>query len=61
MNKVSTDIILNWISDRIENKKPIEREEWLDIAFKLNGLRIEEAKLYNKIKQTVAQKKLEIL
>ncbi len=58
---VSSDTILNWLKAQVESKRVIAREEWLDVAFRLNLLRIDEAQLYNKMRQAVAKKKLEIL
>ncbi len=60
-NKVSSDIILEWTKKQIEDHKEVPRELWIEIAFKLTFLRIDEAILYNKMKQAVAIKKLEIL
>lgn len=61
MEKVTSDLILETLKGLVESKTPISREVWLDAAFKLNLLRIDEAQLYNKMHQAVAQKKLEIL
>ena len=61
MQKVDSDTILGYLKELVESKKSIPREVWLECAFKLNLLRIDEAQLYNKMRQTVAQKKLEIL
>lgn len=60
-SKVSSDIILGWVKEQVESKKEISRDLWLEIAFKLNLLRIDEAILYNKMRQVVAIKKLDIL
>lgn len=59
-NKVSADTILNWVREKVENKEMPSREVWLDIAFRLNMLKIDEAGLLNKMRQSVAQRKLEI-
>lgn len=61
MEKVTTDVILGWLKSAIESKKPIAREEWLDIAFKLVLLRIDEARALNEMRQAVAQKRLGIM
>lgn len=58
---ISSDTILNWAKDQVENKQIIGREIWIDIAFKLNLLRLDETALFNKMKQAVAVRKLEIL
>lgn len=60
-DKITTDTIINWAKKQIENKEIISREMWLDMAFKLNLLRIDESQLYNKMKQAVAIKKFVIL
>ena len=44
----------------VESKTPISRDLWLEVAFKLNILRLDETGLYNKMTQKVAQKKLDI-
>lgn len=61
MEKVNSDIILNWVKEQVESKKEVSRDAWIGIAFRLTFLRIDEAQLYNKMRQSVAQKKLEIL
>src|SRR3990167_3378892 len=61
MEKVSSDLILDWVTKQVENKTPPSKEEWLTIAFKLNILGLDEQKLLNKMRQSVAQKKLEAL
>lgn len=61
MEKVTSDLILGYLKELVESKKPIPKEEWLNCAFKLNLLRIDEAQLCNKMRQAVARKKLEIL
>lgn len=57
---ITSDDILNYMKGLVESKKPIPREDWLNCAFRLNLLRIDEAQLYNKMRQSVAKKKLEI-
>ena len=59
-NKVTSDKILSWAISQVEGKKSISRELWLEIAFRLNLLRIEESQLVNKMRQEVAKKKLEL-
>lgn len=59
--KVSSDVILQWVKKQVENKKEVGRDIWIEIAFKLSILRIDEAIMYNKMRQAVAQKKFEIL
>ncbi len=59
--KRTADTILEWVIKCVENKKEIDRNLWLEIAFRLNVLRIQEAILYNKMRQAVAIKKMEIL
>ena len=60
MEKVDSDIILNYLKGLVESKKPIPREIWLECAFKLNLLRLDEGQLYSTMLQAVAKKKLEI-
>lgn len=59
--KVTSDAILNWVKSQVESKNVPSREMWIDIAFRLTFLRIDEAKLYNQMQQAVSAKKLEIL
>lgn len=61
MEKISSDGILNYLKSLVELKKPIPREDWLNAAFRLNLLRIDEAQLTNKMRQAVSQKKLEVM
>ena len=61
MEKITADTILNWAREQVESKNMPSREMWLDIAFRLNLLKIEEAALFNKMRQSVALKKLDIL
>mgnify|MGYP001575772130 CR=1 FL=1 len=58
--KVSSDTILEWVIKCVEGKKEIDRNLWLEIAFRLNVLRIQEAILYNKMHQSVRIKEFEI-
>ena len=60
MEKVSSDFILGYLKELVEEKKAIPREVWLDCAFKLNLLRLDEGQLYTKMRQAVARKKLDI-
>ena len=61
MSEVTSDIILNYLKKLVAEKIPVAREQWLDMSFKLNLLRIDEAELFHKMQQGVAQKKLQIL
>jgi hypothetical protein len=61
MNPITSDNILNYMKSLVESKKAIPREDWLNAAFRLNLLRIDEAQLLNKMRQEVAQHKLSIM
>lgn len=61
MEKITADTVLNWAKEQVESKNMPSREVWLDIAFRLNLLKIEEAALLNKMRQSVAQKKFAIM
>ena len=61
MEKITADTVLNWAREQVESKNMPSREVWLDIAFRLNLLKIEEAQLLNKMRQSVAKKKFEIM
>ena len=60
-NKITSDTILEWAKKMVEEKKMPSREVWLDISFRLNLLKIDEAQLLHKMRQDVAKSKLEIL
>lgn len=60
-DKITADTILKWAQEQVESKNMPSREVWLDIAFRLNLLKIDEAALLNKMRQSVAQKKYEVL
>ena|SRR3990167_7839073 len=59
-DKINSDLILNYLKEMVESKKPIPREQWIEAAFKLNLLRLDESQLYSKMLQAVAKKKMEI-
>ncbi len=59
-NKITTDTILEWFRQAVEEKQPLNPEIWLNAAGKLAILLgDEEEKLYN-LQQDVAEKKLKI-
>lgn len=60
MEKITATLIFEKMQKFVESKVPISREAWLEVAFKLDILRIDEVKLYNKMHREVAQKKLDI-
>jgi len=60
MEKISADIILEYMKGLVEKKLPISRETWIDVAFRLNLLRLDEAALFNKMYQEVAKRKVEM-
>lgn len=59
--KINSDAILNYLKELVESKKPIPREQWIEASFRLILLRIDEAQLLNKMRQSVAKKKLAIM
>lgn len=59
--KITSDTILEYMTSLVEQKKSIPREVWLEVAFKLNLLSLDEARLLEKMRQAVALKTLEIL
>lgn len=61
MEKRTSDSILGKLKEMVESRKPIARELWLEAAFDLVLLRIDEAQLLNKMRQAVAQRKFAIL
>jgi hypothetical protein len=61
MEKVTIDLILNWLKEAVEAKRPISPLEWLDAAQKLNALKQDETELLHKMQQDVAKTKLYFL
>lgn len=61
MDKVTADTILEWAKKQVEDKQMPSREIWLDVAFRLNLFKIDEAFLLNKMRQEVALHRLAIL
>ena len=59
--KVTTDLILDWVKEKIEQRVDVPVKVWVEIAFKLTFLRISEAQRLNQMKKKIAEKKLEIL
>jgi hypothetical protein len=58
MEKLSVDIILESLKDRIENREDISKDKWLKIAFDLNTFRLDEEHILNGMRQEVAQLKV---
>ena len=58
---VTTEIIINYLKEAVENKQPIPPGLWIDSAVKLNILLGEEQELLFKLQQKVAQSKIEFL
>ena len=58
---ITTDKILFELKKAVEEKKIIDKDDWLTIAFKLNSLLIDENKRLYDLEQKVAQMKLGIL
>jgi hypothetical protein len=59
--KITTDLILRWLTEQVESKRMIPREVWLDASFKLNLLLGDEVHEAEMLRQTIAQNKLAIL
>ncbi len=61
MEQTKTDVILEWIKDKVENRKAdFDSEFWMDVSMKLIILLPDEiAKLYD-LQKIVAQKRLDI-
>ena len=58
--KITATLIFEKMQDFVERKIPVAREAWLEVAFKLDVLRLDEARLYNKMRQAVARGKTEL-
>jgi len=58
--KRTSQSVLDNLRDLVESKKSIPKEMWLECAFFLNLLGIDDAQALNKMNQAVAQKKLSI-
>jgi hypothetical protein len=61
MEKETSDTILERLRGKVEAKLPPPREEWLKNAFELMVLRMDEAKLFNKMHRGVAESKMGII
>lgn len=61
MEKVTTDTIINWAKERVENRKPISRDEWLEMSFKLNVLILSAIEQLEELRQNVAIRKLDVM
>lgn len=61
MEKVSATLILDTLKVMVESKKMIPKEDWITVAGKLTLLRIDEARLLNQMRQSVARLKLGII
>jgi len=60
MEKVTADSILGTLKELISSKIEVEKDKWIEAAFYLVVLRMDEAKLRNEMHQKVAQKKVEL-
>ena len=58
---ITADLILTELRDRVAKKIPISKDDWLDIAFKLNTLILDENETLFTMKQAVAIRKRDIL
>lgn len=61
MEQITSSTILEYLKKKVESKAEIDRDTWLEVGFRLNLLRIDEAKLLNKMRQAVSQRKQEIV
>lgn len=61
MEKVSADLIISWLTGQVENRKVISKDDWLEIAFKLNVLYLPEVEKLESMRQKVAYTKLQAL
>ena len=59
--KTSADIYLNWLIRRVEEKLPPSKEQWLEIAFKLNLFCLVEEEKFNEMSQECAIEEDKIL
>lgn len=57
---ITADLILTELRDRVSKKIPISKDDWLDIAFKLNTLLLDENETLYGMKQAVAIRKRDI-
>lgn len=60
-NLVTTDTILDWLQEQVEQKQPVTPTKSLEIAQKLNVLLGDEHDHLYKLEQEVAKAKLEML
>lgn len=58
--KRTTDTVLEKLREMVESKIDIPKNQWLEAAFFLNLLSIDDKQLLNKMRQAVAVKKFDI-
>lgn len=58
---VTADTILDFLKEAVASKKNISRDVWLDAAFKLNLLALDEQSTLETLRSEVAQLRLSIL
>lgn len=56
--QVTTDTILDWLKDSVEQKRPIDAHTWVDSAQKLNVLISDENNRLYELQQEVAKLKV---
>lgn len=61
MDKVTTDTILSYLQDQVENKKVMNADIWQDAAFKLNLLLGDEHEKLEDLRTAIANMKLELM
>lgn len=61
MPPVTVDIILNWLREQVEQKKPVDAHTWVDSAQKLNVLQSDEHDKLFFLEQEVAKMKAELI
>lgn len=52
--KTPSDVYLDWLTKRVEDKMPPSKDEWLTIAFKLNLFCLKDEEKFNQMNQDCA-------
>lgn len=58
---VNADTIITWLIEQVSAKKVVGKDDWLEIAFKLNVLYLPEIEKLEDMRQKLAQRRFDIM
>lgn len=61
MEKVTTNTIIDWLRERVENREPVSPSLWLESALKLNLLSTDDNDELFNLQRKVAEAKVEFM